>query len=151
MQTQPETIARALIVEGGRVLLCRHREKPYWYLPGGHIEVGETASEAAARELMEEAGLEVKVGDPLLLAEVIFGSPPTNGGHELNVVFHVERRGDEPVISTEPELEFAWIELAALVHLDLRPRAMKAWLVNGGPGSRDIASPIEHIADREPS
>lgn len=40
----------------GKLLWCRHRERSTWEVPGGHIEVGETAIEAAARELQEESG-----------------------------------------------------------------------------------------------
>ena len=41
---------------GGRQLWCRHRDRQTWEIPGGHIEPGESALEAAARELQEETG-----------------------------------------------------------------------------------------------
>jgi 8-oxo-dGTP diphosphatase len=37
-------------------IFVRHRERTSWELPAGHIEPGETADEAAARELREECG-----------------------------------------------------------------------------------------------
>ena len=40
----------------GKLLWCRHRNRDTWEVPGGHIEEGETAIEAAARELQEETG-----------------------------------------------------------------------------------------------
>lgn len=40
----------------GRFLWCRHKDRDTWEVPGGHIEEGETAIEAAARELQEETG-----------------------------------------------------------------------------------------------
>ncbi len=84
-----ETIARALIRRGNHVLLCRALDGGYDYLPGGHIEFGEPAAIAVARELDEEAGLDSTVG-PLLLA---FENRFTQDGrqhHELTLVFHVE-------------------------------------------------------------
>ena len=40
----------------GNWVFCRHKERDTWELPGGHIEPGETALEAAHRELYEETG-----------------------------------------------------------------------------------------------
>ena len=40
----------------GTLLWCRHKDRDTWEVPGGHIEPGETAIEAAARELQEETG-----------------------------------------------------------------------------------------------
>jgi 8-oxo-dGTP diphosphatase len=40
----------------GKLLLCRHQDRDTWEIPGGHIEAGESAIEAAVRELQEETG-----------------------------------------------------------------------------------------------
>lgn len=41
----------------GKYLLSRHRERLTWETQGGHIELGETAEDAARRELYEESGV----------------------------------------------------------------------------------------------
>lgn len=53
--------------EEGRVLLIEHTYTHGWYMPGGGVERGETAEEALARELVEEAGVEI-VGRPRLVS-----------------------------------------------------------------------------------
>jgi ADP-ribose pyrophosphatase YjhB (NUDIX family) len=59
---------RGLVVDvDGRVLLIEHTYMPGWYMPGGGVERGETAEAALAREMMEEAGIEV-LGRPTLLS-----------------------------------------------------------------------------------
>jgi 8-oxo-dGTP diphosphatase len=53
----------AIIVENNRVLLVKRGHPPLageWSIPGGVLEVGETLSEAAAREVLEETGLTVE-------------------------------------------------------------------------------------------
>jgi 8-oxo-dGTP diphosphatase len=50
----------------GRILLVRRARDPEagrWSLPGGRVEPGETAAEATVREVAEETGLRVAVGD----------------------------------------------------------------------------------------
>lgn len=44
-----------------KVLLVKRRDVPLWNIPGGAIEPGETARQAAIREAQEEAGYKVKL------------------------------------------------------------------------------------------
>ena len=48
---------------GGRVLAARRERPAGWELPGGKVEPGETEPAALVRELREELGVTVEVGD----------------------------------------------------------------------------------------
>jgi mutator protein MutT len=68
-------VGRVLIRNhAGEVFLLRGKDpgepdRPaFWFTPGGKIDPGETAQEAAARELREEVGILI---DPAVLGEVI--------------------------------------------------------------------------------
>jgi ADP-ribose pyrophosphatase YjhB (NUDIX family) len=94
-----DLIARGLLVHRGHVLVCVS-EHGHAYLPGGHVEPGEAAAGALRRELLEEAGLEVRVGRLLYVEEA--GYVPSAGGrdgkpprarHQVKLVFAVEPAG----------------------------------------------------------
>lgn len=60
MSRFPRLAALAVTLRGDQVLLARRRNPPdagLWGFPGGHVDPGETALQAAARELREETGV----------------------------------------------------------------------------------------------
>jgi 8-oxo-dGTP diphosphatase len=62
----PRVGVGAVVLDGSRVLLVRRGKAPAagkWSLPGGLVELGETTREAIEREIAEECGLTVRIGE----------------------------------------------------------------------------------------
>ena len=120
-----ETIARGVAVRDGKVLVCRAKGGRSSYLPGGHVEFGETAAEALVREVREELGVESRAGRFLGVVENSFlqhGRPHS----EINLVYALELAPDaanDPV-ALEDWIEFEWREIAELGSANLLPAEM---------------------------
>jgi 8-oxo-dGTP pyrophosphatase MutT (NUDIX family) len=61
MRTEEHHSSGGLVVESGRILLISTRGGRRWQLPKGHIEPGESAEQAAVREIREETGVDGSV------------------------------------------------------------------------------------------
>ncbi len=114
-----ETIARGVCIKEGKILLCRAKGSASTYLPGGHIEFGETGRQALVREVKEEAGLASRAGKFLGCLENNFlqkGKPHA----EINLIYELVL-DDVTVTSQEDWIEFFWCPLAELEKANLLP------------------------------
>jgi 8-oxo-dGTP diphosphatase len=79
----PKVAAATLVEQDSRVLLVRRSNEPFrglWTLPAGFVDAGEDPAKAAARECLEETGLEARVVE---LMDVMFGQEHEHGAHIL--------------------------------------------------------------------
>ena len=92
MTRSPILGAIAVILHQDRVLLVRRVKQPdagLWGFPGGHVEWGETALDAAAREVQEETGVIVKPQEYLTNVDVIL--PDARGGTAVHFLLTAVR------------------------------------------------------------
>ncbi len=127
-----ETIARGVCVQNGKVLLCRAKGGASAYLPGGHIEFGETGRQALVREMMEEMGVAARAGDLLGVVENSFmqhGRPHA----EINLVYRMDLPNDTEAKALESWIEFEWRPVEDIDSANLLPREMAQFASNANP------------------
>ena len=91
------TVGAMCLIEraDGEVLLVRQTYRNHWGLPGGLLERGENPAEAAAREVLEEVGLQIEVlGQP---AVVVDPDP-----QRVDLVYRARPRSMHDVASVAP-------------------------------------------------
>lgn len=105
----PKIVAGAVVVEDGRILLCRRAIAPrvgFWTLPAGYMELGETVAEGAMREAFEEAQARIALEGILAVYSIARIG-------QVQILFRAHLA--EPGIAPGPEsLEtrfFAWDEI----------------------------------------
>lgn len=85
--TSPRIAVRALILHENRLLLVNAwpgGKSDLWCAPGGGVERGASLPDNLAREVHEETGLRVSVGDPCLVNEF---HDPAGSFHQVDVYF----------------------------------------------------------------
>ena len=90
------------IMDGeGRILLEKREDFHVWGLPGGEIEPGKSAAQAALREAREETGLEVR-----LMAMVgLYSLPKWRGFNDHNVLFAAAPAGGQLLTVTDETVD----------------------------------------------
>ena len=119
----------AVVWDGGRVLLERRGRPPaqgIWALPGGLIEVGETAVDAVRREVREECNIDVTVGPLLGLFEPIDRDPDNRVRYHFVVIDFLAYTNDRHPQAGDDAAELCWAAPGELDRFDLQPatRAM---------------------------
>ncbi len=62
----------AIMISDSRILAMHDERSPYYYLPGGRVEMGETAEHAVVREIEEELNITPKIIRPLWFNQAFF-------------------------------------------------------------------------------
>ncbi|SMX31682.1 NUDIX domain-containing protein [Actibacterium lipolyticum] len=145
--TPPRLAVRALILRDNRLLLVNAWANPksdLWCAPGGGVEKGTSLPENLMREVHEETGLRVTVGELRLVNE--FHDPPS-GFHQVELFFRcdlvagdLEERWQDPERVVTRRRFFTQDELQGI-------RFKPGGLINAAFGSHPVAAydPLERI------
>ena len=128
----------AVVARDGALLLVRHQKPdrdPYWVLPGGRLEPGETIPECAEREISEETGLSASFRGVLYVSEFL-----REERHTVDITVRMAPEGDEEAeLGSDPEVapgseptlrELRWVKTDELPEIELLPAWIKARLLD---------------------
>ena len=127
MKNNTHMLVRAVIIDAEHILLCKtlDLQHNFYFLPGGHVEHGESAASALVRELMEESGFKVTIKRFLGCLERGFESSESCKCHnqEYSFIFEVGA-ADLTINSTIPKLEvnmeLVWVPITNIAQLPFK-------------------------------
>ena len=118
-----ELLVRALIIRDRKILVCQTTGRSYFFLPGGHIEFGETMKEALKREIYEEMGARVTTSQFIGGIENFFLQDGEKK-HEVSFVFQIDIDSEE-IVSRERHIAFFWLSMGEFIEKNIVPPALK--------------------------
>jgi 8-oxo-dGTP pyrophosphatase MutT (NUDIX family) len=120
------------------LLLLRQNDRPFWVLPGGTMEYGESITQCGQREMKEELGLDVTLGPLLSVADLT-----TASGHQvIDFVFFAHTvSGVIHGELTENINEIAYFSSAAFSDLPFKPEVLKHDILNTWLQNTDVVQP----------
>ncbi|WP_391117243.1 NUDIX domain-containing protein [Psychrobacillus sp. L3] len=140
MPNQFHHLARAVFTQKNKVLLAQAIGHTNTFLPGEHIEFGESAKDALMREIEEELGIECEVVSFLGLVEHKWEKKGILNC-EINQVFEIKsdqlNTSNNPK-SNEPHLKFFWCNGDELDFKNLQPYPFSALIKNYLEGNKDV-------------
>ncbi len=123
-----------------RILVLRRSDNGKWNFPGGKLEPPENLEQAAAREVLEETGIEIR---PTKIA-MVFSNGTDDGGTFIFVLFESNSVVCPVVVINSEHTEYRWVtarELKEEISSDALPRlkayAMFDQTATGGVYHRD--------------
>jgi ADP-ribose pyrophosphatase YjhB (NUDIX family) len=121
-EAHPIPSVGAVMIDDGRILVVQRGRGVYagsWAVPGGRQRRGETMQEAVRREVREETGLVVEVGDPVWIGDIIDPADPPSY-HYTVVDFTAFAIGGE-LEAGDDASDARWVDLDEVRDLPLTP------------------------------
>jgi 8-oxo-dGTP diphosphatase len=113
----------AVIVQQGRALLVRRDTEPLrgeWSVPGGMLELGEKLRDGVRREVLEETGLEVEIGEVLEVFDSIFADAMGRTQYHYVLIDYLCRPLAGEARASSDVSDVRWVSAEALPALNLR-------------------------------
>jgi 8-oxo-dGTP diphosphatase len=125
------------------IRVTREGVPPFYDLPGGAIEPGESESRALAREFSEETGLIVRGGETLDRADQYMVKSDGEPVNNRSVLMVAAIEGFDPSLKIEDDHKLAWVapdEALRMVRHDSHAWAIACWLRRSGRQAKGQAA-----------
>ncbi len=129
----------AVILSNDRILAMHDERSPYYYLPGGRVQMGETAEQAVIREVQEELNISARIVRPLWLNQAFFTEDIDKlNYHEICLYFLLDvsntnllEKGDRFILYEGSHIhDFEWLKLLQLKDEYFYPVFLKNDILN---------------------
>ncbi|WP_303845671.1 nucleotide triphosphate diphosphatase NUDT15 [Aeromonas sobria] len=133
MSTLYPRVGVGVILTNGQGLVLLGKRKgsyaPYWSIPGGHLELGESFESAAIREVAEETGLEIRAPEVVAVTNNL-ETWHESGLHYISVTLHARADGVPQLLEPEKCEGWIWCDPQDLPqpHFDASRQSIACWL-----------------------
>ena len=125
-----ELIVRLVIKRNDKVLLCKNLKNGHYFLPGGHVEFGDSLEETVYKEMSEELGLnkeDIHKISFINYLEAQYGEGE-DSHCELNMIFSADL-SDVEIKSQEDHIDFEWFIISEIENVNLLPTKVKEYIL----------------------
>ena len=113
--------AAVALIDDDKLLMLKRKDNKKWTLPGGTLDFGESLTECAVREVMEETGLDISIKDVVGTytdGDIRIEYSDGEVRQEFIIVYLGEIAGGSVVLDDESS-EYKWIKLEEVQNLEM--------------------------------
>lgn len=124
-------VSRSFLTHKDETILCRVKDATWFFLPGGHVENGESGKNSLIRELAEEIGNN-NYSEPKFIGvcESVFKLDEEVSQHGVDLVYFVDITGDFKIDTNKVKhIEFITVKTQELSQYNILPTSLKEGII----------------------